>query len=161
MLLLVGLQYGKCLPLCLMCIASALTTLRSCRWWQLWPQRPAMASDLEELALLEGDLTLEEVINFRTRTALRCSKVMRNRPYRTLAVPVLGALAVNPNRGLPTNFASVLLGHKVCHLCRHTYQAHPTALLLLQGSSQWSLACLLCRKVFVATMLRCAGAAAP
>lgn len=94
---------------------ALLTAACTLRWWQLWPQRPAMASDLEELALLEDDLSLEEVINFRTRTALRCSRVMRNRTYRTLAVPILGALSVNPSKGLPTNFSSILLGHKVRH----------------------------------------------
>ena len=58
----------------------------SCRWWHLWPRRSALSSDGEELAALDGELHLEEIIMFRTRCALRHSRLMRAAGYRALAV---------------------------------------------------------------------------
>jgi hypothetical protein len=60
-------------------------------------------------------MNLEEIIQFRARSALRCSRLMRHSGYREVAVPILGALAIDDRRRLPPNLSAILLGHTVRH----------------------------------------------
>jgi hypothetical protein len=84
-----------------------------CSWWALWPRRPALVLEREELALIEDGLPLSEVISLRTRTALSYSRLMRDPVYCRLASALLWGLQIGLHCRLPHNFRSLLLGEQV------------------------------------------------
>jgi hypothetical protein len=67
----------------------------------------------EELALLDHDLPLDEIIYYRMRCAMSHSDHLRSSEYATRLVPLLNALKVNPHVPLHHNEEAVIRGKRV------------------------------------------------
>lgn len=82
--------------------------------WQLWQVRqPSFGMNREELANLDAELPLDELLHFRLRTAMRYSHLLQSREYASSVIRILNTVAVNAHVPLPSNTEAIMKGEPV------------------------------------------------
>lgn len=90
----------------------------ACRWWKVWQlwqaRKPSFGLTREELANLDAELPLDELLHFRLRTAMRHSHLLQSREYAGAIIRLMNTIAVNAHVPLPLNIEAIIKGDPVC-----------------------------------------------